>query len=229
MSNEAITDLTALTAPKSDQINADDLIGTDRTVTITGIYRGNAEQPIEIHLAECKPYRPGKSMARVLAACWGNNPAAWPKNARMTLYRDSDVMFGGVKVGGIRISHLSHIDRAMSVALTVTKGKKAMHTVQPLKPEPTRQPTTPPPTLAEVLAAAGATMAAADAWFTAKGKPAVSTVSPAKQTDAAGWLTNTDPGKAALAEIVALSTAPPTTEPAANPEQTGTEPGEEEF
>jgi hypothetical protein len=42
----------------------------------------------------------------------------------MTLYNNPEVKFGGVKVGGIRISHLSDIDRDIALSLTATKGKK---------------------------------------------------------------------------------------------------------
>jgi hypothetical protein len=50
----------------------------------------------------------------------------------MTLYRDPSVKFGGMDVGGIRVSHLSHIDKPLSVALTVSRGKRLPYTVQPL-------------------------------------------------------------------------------------------------
>jgi len=132
MSSHDITDLTPMTTPKSDQINADDLIGGPITVTVERVVAGPAEQPIEIRLLECKPYRPGKSMARVLSSAWGKDPRQWPQPARMTLYRDPDVMFGGVKVGGIRISHLSGITQPLSLALTVTRGKRTPHRVEPL-------------------------------------------------------------------------------------------------
>jgi hypothetical protein len=50
----------------------------------------------------------------------------------MTLYGDPSVKFGGNVVGGIKISHLSHIDKPLNLALTETRGKKAKHTIQPL-------------------------------------------------------------------------------------------------
>jgi hypothetical protein len=42
----------------------------------------------------------------------------------MELYCDPEVQFGGMKVGGIRISRMSHIDGDKSMALTATRGKK---------------------------------------------------------------------------------------------------------
>jgi hypothetical protein len=53
----------------------------------------------------------------------------------MTLYCDTNVKFGGANVGGIRISHVSHIDGPREIGLTASKGKSQVWTVQPLKTE----------------------------------------------------------------------------------------------
>jgi hypothetical protein len=50
----------------------------------------------------------------------------------MTLYRDPTVRFGGMDVGGIRVSHMSDIDKPLVAVLAISKGKRAPHTVQPL-------------------------------------------------------------------------------------------------
>lgn len=141
MSTEA--DLTETIAPNSDQLNADDLVAGSKTFTITDVSKGDPEQPIFIHLAEIpgRTYRPSKSMRRVLVAAWGGKGSTYV-GRRLTLYRDPEVRFGRDKVGGIKISHLSHIDNRMSLALTVTRGKKAAHTVDPLPDAPTA-PTEP--------------------------------------------------------------------------------------
>ena len=129
-------DITETLAPKSDQLDAVDLLGGPRTFTITGVKAGNEEQPVQISLAEFpRVWRPGKSMRRVLAAAWGTDAKAWV-GRRVTLYCDMTVRFGGAEVGGVRISHLSHIDKPLSVPLLVTRGKSAMFKVQPLKEEP---------------------------------------------------------------------------------------------
>jgi hypothetical protein len=136
-------DLTAAITPKSDQLNAEDLLTGPRTFTITTVDPGTAEQPVNVHLAEMpgRPWRPSKSMSRVLAYCWGTDTEPYA-GRRVTLYRDPEVTFGRDKVGGIKISHLSHIDRAKSVSLTVTRGKRAPHSVEPL-PDAAPQPTAP--------------------------------------------------------------------------------------
>lgn len=127
-------------APRSDQANAEDFLTGPRTVTITGVKRGaSVEQPVEIELDEFpgRPFRPSKTVRRLLVAAWGPEASAYV-GRRMTLYRDPAVKFGGMDVGGIRVSHLSHIDRPLTVALTVTRGRRQSYTVQPLAdaPEP---------------------------------------------------------------------------------------------
>lgn len=130
-------DLTQTIAPRSDQLNADDLITGPVTVTVDRVSAGSAEQPVDIHLVEFpgRAYRPSKSMRRVLVAAWGKDGDAYT-GRRLTLYRDAEVTFGRDKVGGIKISHLSHIDKRLSIALTVTRGKRAPHVVEPLPDAP---------------------------------------------------------------------------------------------
>src|SRR3546814_11605745 len=50
----------------------------------------------------------------------------------MTIYNRPDVKFGGEEVGGIRISHLSHIDKDIAIALTATRGRKEQTRVKRL-------------------------------------------------------------------------------------------------
>ncbi len=126
--------------PKSDQLNADDLIAGPVTVTITGV-KGmpTPEQPVAIMLSDGrKPYFPCKSMRRMLVAIWGPDASQYV-GRRLTLYRDPEVAFGGMAVGGIRISHASHLTSPVIVALTVTRAKRAPYRVLPLASEDTDQ------------------------------------------------------------------------------------------
>ena len=54
----------------------------------------------------------------------------------MTLFRNPDIKFGKEKVGGIEISHMSHIQQPTTVALLRGKGRKIPFTVQPLQAAP---------------------------------------------------------------------------------------------
>jgi len=126
--------LSTTITPKSDQLNADDLISGPRTVRITDVQAGSSpEQPVSIYFDgdNGRPYKPGKSMRRVLVSMWGADSKAYI-DKRITLYNDPSITFGPEKTGGIRISHASGIDAPLEIALTVKKGKRKPHTVNPL-------------------------------------------------------------------------------------------------
>ena len=134
--------LTESIAPKSDQLNADDLMSGPITVTIREVAKGTPEQPIDVHLVEYpgRAYRPSKSMRRVLVSAWGVEGATYPGH-QLTLMRNPEITFGREKVGGIEIAAMSHIDKALTVALTSTRGHRKNFTVQPLTvtaPKPSR-------------------------------------------------------------------------------------------
>lgn len=129
-------DISSTIEPKSDQQNFDDYQHGPKTVTIEKATRGGSEQPVSIHLVEYpgRPFKPSKSMRRVLVAAWGKDADAYA-GRRLTLYGDPTVRFGGEVVGGIRISHMSDISQPLTVSLTVSKGKRKPFTVEPLAPE----------------------------------------------------------------------------------------------
>lgn len=132
-------DMSPSIVPKSDQLNADDMLTGPRTVTITKIKINPEarEQLVWIYCGDdAKPYKPCKSMCRVLVAAWGPDSKQYVGKS-MTLFRDPHVKWAGVEVGGIRISHMSHLERdIMTLALTETKGKRAQFVVKALKSTP---------------------------------------------------------------------------------------------
>jgi len=127
-------DLSDSIIPKSDQMDYSDFIAGPRTVTITEVRPGpTTEQPVEITLTEFeRPWRPAKSMRRVLVAAWGSDSNNYI-GRRMTLFGDPSVKWGGIAIGGIRLSHVSHITKPLSIALTESKGKRKMFTVEPVR------------------------------------------------------------------------------------------------
>lgn len=130
-------DMSQTVAPKSDQMNADDLIAGPRVIRITKVSgTGNSDQPVAVYFEDDngKPFKPCKSMRRVMIAAWGADASQYVGRS-MRLYRDPKVAFGGMEVGGIRISHMSDIERDMVMALTVTKAKRAPYTVKVLQKE----------------------------------------------------------------------------------------------
>lgn len=125
-------DLTESIAPKSDQLDAVDLLSGPRTFTIERVSTHNAEQPFNFHLADFpRVWRPGKSMRRVIVAAWGPTPDAYTGQS-VTLFCDPSVQFGGSAVGGTRISHMTGIDKPLKVPLLIKRGQSAIFTVQPL-------------------------------------------------------------------------------------------------
>lgn len=133
-------DITDALAPASDQLDAVELVDP-RTFTIdTGSRLGKREGKTvaEIRLVGFdRVWRPSKGMLDVLAACWGTNGEKWTGH-RVTVYNDQSVMYGKEKTGGVRISHLSHIDGPRDVTIRANgAGRTKLWHVEPLT-EPTR-------------------------------------------------------------------------------------------
>ena len=135
-------DMSRFIEAKSDQLNADDLIGTTRTITITKVVGCDGDQPIAIYYEGDggKPFKPCKTIRRVLMGVWGRYANEYVGKS-MTLYRDNSVTFGGLQVGGIRISHMSGIDKETTVVVMKSKGKKAGMKILPLADAPAQSNT----------------------------------------------------------------------------------------
>jgi hypothetical protein len=105
--------------PKSDQLNYDDVMTSPITVKVVGLKMGNQEQPVIIEIEEngkrLRPYKPCKSMRRVLIGAWGDKGKAWIGQS-MTLFGNPEITFGGKAVGGIQISHMTGIGKARTQA-----------------------------------------------------------------------------------------------------------------
>jgi hypothetical protein len=138
-------DITDALAPVSDQLDAIEL-AAPRTFTIDtgsrlGIREGKAVA--EIRLVDFpRVWRPSKGMLDVLAACWGTDGTQYV-GRRVTVYNDPEVMFGKVKTGGVRISHLSHIDGPRNLTIRASgQGRTQQWHVDPLPDA--QAPRTPP-------------------------------------------------------------------------------------
>ena len=146
-------DIGGTIAPDSPQMDAVDLTTGAQTFTIERVSKGNADQPVNLHLAEFpRPWRPGLSMRRVLVALWGPETDAYI-GRRVRLFCDPTIEFGGQPVGGIRIAAMSHLDGPKRVPLIISRGNSAMYPVEPLaEASPTQ--TAAPQTLAHRIDAA---------------------------------------------------------------------------
>ena len=138
-----MVDMSQFVAAKTDQLGAEDLLTEPRTITITRVTGSESnEQPVNIYFRGDggKPWRPCKTARRLLLRVWGRNAAEYVGRS-LTIYRDDTVKFGGLQVGGIRISHMSHIDAPQTHAVLASQKKMQALTVKPLL-SPARNTTT---------------------------------------------------------------------------------------
>ena len=197
---------------KSDQLNADDLVGGPITVQITDAKRGDSpEQPLVLRLSgDHRPWKPCKTARRILAACVGSTNTGALIGRWVRLYRDPDVTWAGKAVGGIRVDGMSGIDRPVTIALALNKKAKAEHRIVPIRPPADDKPAPPADPLADlaaILDSHGLTVADLDQQATDGGKPAPSTMDSAGLARVVGYL-RTEPGRAKLADLRAsLDTA----------------------
>lgn len=130
-------DMRSTILAKSDQLNADDLIGGDITIKITNVrIVGSSDQPCVINFDgdNGKPWKPCKSMRRVLIFLWGDDGSNYI-GKYLTLHLDPTVKWRNAEVGGVRITHASGITEDQILPLTVTRGNKKAFTVRPLRTE----------------------------------------------------------------------------------------------
>jgi len=130
-----MVDITKTLEAKSDQMNADDLMGGSLTIKVAKVDVDlNREMPVWIHYEgdNGKPFKPCKTIRRVIAGAWGKESESYVGRS-MTLYRDPEVIYAGQEVGGIRISHMSDIGTKKTFALTAKRGgKKNTVVIEPL-------------------------------------------------------------------------------------------------
>jgi len=138
-----MTDLSLTLDAKVDQLTADELLGGPRTITVTRV-SGNDDpaQPISISFEgdNGKPFKPCLTMRRLLVGVWGPDGSKYIGRS-MIVYRDPEVQFGGIKTGGVRISHVDGLTEKKTLNLTKTRGKKAPIVVQPLLGAPKKSTT----------------------------------------------------------------------------------------
>jgi len=142
-------DITETLAPASEQLDAIELVAGPRIFQVERVSKGNPEQPVQVYFVDFpRPWRPSKSMRRVLAACWGVDASQWV-GRKCELFFDPEVTFGKDKPGGTRISRLSHIEGPKRIPLLISKGRSGVWTVEPL---PDSAPTSAPAVTDETLA-----------------------------------------------------------------------------
>lgn len=143
-----ITDTIQSSGTQLDAVDITDPI----EITITGVRKVSGEQPVIVNFDgdDGRPFKPCKTMRRVLVTLWGADASRWA-GRRLRLYNDRTVTFGKVKTGGVRISGASHIDQAVTLTLPVSRGKYSAFRVEPMPAKGNAAPSPFDPT--KILAA----------------------------------------------------------------------------
>lgn len=133
MSNDV--DIRAAIKPKSDQLNYENFIAGPQTFTVSKVTQGDREHPVFVQMVECPAtlYKPSKGMLKCIAnpEGWGDKSSKWVGRS-ITLYGDPTVVFGGVEVGGIKVSHLSDIESDYQTLISVRRGVRKPHMIRKL-------------------------------------------------------------------------------------------------
>lgn len=130
-------DVSGTILSKSDQLNASDLIGNEMILTVSNVNLvSSPDQPMVINWEgdDGRPYRPCKSMRRVLVGLWGKDASQWIGRS-IGVYNEPTVKWAGKEEGGIRIKSLSHIDKNKSVTTSESQHKKITYLISVLQVE----------------------------------------------------------------------------------------------
>lgn len=121
---------------KSDQINAADLIGISRTITIKEVrIKAGDDQPVTIMIeGDKKAFRPCKGVRRLLVRVWGPDANKYIGQS-MTIYCDPTVTWAGKEEGGIRVSHMTGLNEKIIEFMRTSRAATKPYEIFPLKKE----------------------------------------------------------------------------------------------
>jgi len=128
-----MADLSKTVIAKSDQMNAVDIVGS-QTIKITKVDVKSGDQPVSIFYEgePKKPWKPCLNMRRAIIEAWGSEGDNYVGKS-ITLFNDKTVVWAGVESGGIRISHMSDIDRNIKLMLSFKRGKKTPYLIKKIE------------------------------------------------------------------------------------------------
>jgi len=139
-----MNDMSSTIVAKSDQINAADLIGTSRTITIKEVrIKACEDQPVTVMIeGDRKAFRPCKGVRRLMVRVWGADASKYIGQS-MTLFCDPTVTWAGKEEGGIRVSHMTGLDEMIVEYMRVSRAATKPYQVFPLQGGQRRQADTP--------------------------------------------------------------------------------------
>lgn len=128
-----MNDMSATIVAKSDQINAADLIGSTRTVTVREVkINPREDQPVTIFIeGDEKAFRPCKGVRRLLVRVWGADASKYVGQS-MTLFQDPTVTWAGKPEGGIRVSHMTGLSEEIVESMRTSRAATKPYKIKPL-------------------------------------------------------------------------------------------------
>lgn len=130
-----MTDIAHTLVAKSDQLNAADIIGTEKLLTITKVDVKSGDQPVTIHYEgeNGRPWKPALTARRILSALWGTESDKWVGHT-VAVHNDLTVVYAGEEVGGVRPHAATGIETTQIIKLKEKRGPKPKtFTIQPLR------------------------------------------------------------------------------------------------
>ena len=139
-----MNDMTMTIIAKSDQINAADLIGNPRTVTVSEVrIKAGDDQPVTIMIeGDKKAFRPCKGVRRLLVRVWGPDASKYIGQS-LTLFCDPSVTWAGKEEGGIRVSHMTGLKSKIVEFMRTSRAATKPYEILPLIAEVRDLPTDP--------------------------------------------------------------------------------------
>ena len=128
-----MNDMTMTIIAKSDQINAADLIGNPRTVTVREVrIKAGDDQPVTIMIeGDKKASRPCMGVRRLFVRVWGPDASKYIGQS-LTLFRDPSVTWAGKEEGGIRVSHMTGINSKIVEFMRISRTATKPYEILPL-------------------------------------------------------------------------------------------------
>lgn len=148
-----MNDMSSTIVAKSDQINAADLIGTNRTIVIKEVrIKAGDDQPVTVLIeGDKKGFRPCKGVRRLMVRVWGADASKYIGQA-MTLFCDPSVTWAGKEEGGIRVSHMSGLDEEIVEYMRISRAATKPYKIFPLAKQATNAAPQPDLTLDQARA-----------------------------------------------------------------------------
>lgn len=131
-----MSDISHTLIAKSDQLNAADLVGSEKLLTITRVdVKQSGDQPVTIHYEgeNGRPWKPALTARRILASMWGSDSSKWVGQT-VAVHCDPTVVYAGEEVGGIRPHAATGIETKHTAKFKERRGPKPKtFEIQPLR------------------------------------------------------------------------------------------------